>query len=46
MMDLCASLQHTIVEILMDKLEKAVKQTVVASYSKKETMEETKVISK
>ncbi|MCK5028204.1 MAG: tRNA (adenosine(37)-N6)-threonylcarbamoyltransferase complex transferase subunit TsaD [Bacteroidales bacterium] len=27
MMDLCASIQHTIVEILMDKLEKAVKQT-------------------
>lgn len=25
--DLCASLQHTIVEILMDKLKKAVKQT-------------------
>ena len=27
MMDLCASIQHTIVEILMNKLEKAVKQT-------------------
>lgn len=27
MMDLCASIQHTIVEILMHKLEKAVKQT-------------------
>ncbi|MDR1673268.1 MAG: tRNA (adenosine(37)-N6)-threonylcarbamoyltransferase complex transferase subunit TsaD [Bacteroidales bacterium] len=25
--DLCASLQHTIIEILMDKLEKAVRQT-------------------
>ncbi len=27
MMDICASIQHTIVEILMHKLEKAVKQT-------------------
>lgn len=27
MMDLCASIQHTIVEILMEKLEKASKQT-------------------
>lgn len=27
MMDLCASIQYTIIEILMDKLEKAVKQT-------------------
>jgi N6-L-threonylcarbamoyladenine synthase len=27
MMDLCASIQYTIVEILMDKVEKAIKQT-------------------
>ncbi|MCK5170523.1 MAG: tRNA (adenosine(37)-N6)-threonylcarbamoyltransferase complex transferase subunit TsaD [Bacteroidales bacterium] len=30
MMDLCASIQFTIIEILMDKLEKAVKQTGIS----------------